>query len=68
MNRKNSMNDAVFVPYDDDNIEHVLAGPDYGQPESSSAWTELDSVEYPDFVKEIEEKIIVFPHLKITKF
>jgi len=68
MNSKNSINDSVFVPYDDNNIEHVLAGPDYGQPESSSAWTEYDSIEYPDYVAYLEEKILAFSYLKITKF
>ncbi len=68
MNRKTTLNDSVFVPYDDNNIEHVLSGPDYGQPESSIAWNEVDSVEYPDYVAEIEEKILAFSHLKITKF
>ena len=51
-----------FIPYDDENLEHVLAGPDYGQPESSShAWTELDSKEYPDYVLEVASKIIRHP-------
>lgn len=67
--RHNTINDeSMFVPYDDDNISHVLAGPDYGQIDSSSAWTELDSIEYPEYVAEIEEKILQFPLLKITKF
>jgi hypothetical protein len=56
----------TFIPYDDENLEHVMAGPDYGQPNSSSnAWTELDSKEYPDFVEEISFKIIKHPVLKI---
>ncbi len=68
MNSKKSINDSIFVPYDDNNIEHVMAGPDYGQPESSSAWNEVDSFEYPDYVAEVEEKILKFSLLKITKF
>lgn len=56
----------IFIPYDDDNMEHVMAGPDYGQPNSSStAWTELDSKEYPDFVNEISFKILSHPILNI---
>ena len=56
----------IFIPYDDNNIEHVMAGPDYGQPNSSStAWTELDSKEYPDFVCEIFYKILRHPFLKL---
>lgn len=57
---KNDLNNYTnFIPYDDNNIDHVSNGPDYGQIDSSSnAWTELDSVEYPDFVKEISSKII----------
>ena len=58
----------IFVPYDDNNIEHVLAGNDYGQPNSSSAWSETDSSEYPDFVEFIEEKILNTTPLKVTKF
>lgn len=68
MNHKNTFDDSIFVPYDDNNIEHVMAGPDYGQTGSSSAWSELDSLEYPDYVAEVEEKILKFPLLKITKF
>jgi hypothetical protein len=68
MNSKKSFDDSIFVPYDDNNIEHVMAGPDYGQPESSSAWNEYDSHEYPDYVADVEDKILKFPLLKITKF
>ena len=67
MNGKNIFDDSIFVPYDDNNIEHVMAGPDYGQPGSSSALTELDSLEYPDYVSEVEQKILNFSILKITK-
>lgn len=63
---KKSNDDPVFVPYDDNNMAHVMAGPDYGQPESSSAWTELDSNEYEDYVLEIEKRILEFPLLKIS--
>lgn len=33
-----------FVPYDDDNIEHVMAGSDYGQTGSfqNLRWSEED--------------------------
>lgn len=68
MRHKNSDLDSIFVPYDDNNIEHVMAGPDYGQPESSSAWSEIDSIEYPDFVSVIEDKILQTAPLKISKF
>ncbi len=58
MNSKNSTVVPKFVEFNDNNLEHVSSGPDYGQPESSSnAWTELESKEYPDFVKEIANKI-----------
>ena len=50
-----------FVPYDDENIEHVMAGVDYGQtasyPHTSSTWDETDSSEYPDYVSHICDKI-----------
>ena len=56
----------VFVPYNDEKLEHVMAGPDYGQPNSASnAWTELDSKEYPDFVIDLSFKILKHPLLKI---
>ena len=58
MKSNSSHNEPIFVPYDDENLAHVLAGPDYGQPESSSAWTELDSEEYPDYFKEVCDSII----------
>jgi len=68
MNSKNTSDNSEFVPYDDNNIEHVLAGNDYGQVNSSSAWNECDSVEYPDYVNEITEQILKFHLVKITKF
>jgi hypothetical protein len=57
MKHGNSDDDPVFVEYNDENLEHVNAGPDYGQPNSSSAWQETDSIEYPAYVSEIQEKI-----------
>lgn len=68
MNDEITTDEPIFVPYDDNNIEHVKNGPDYGQINSSSAWCECDSDEYPDYVLEIENKILAFPDLKITKF
>ena len=57
----------IFIPYDDNNMEHVMAGPDYGQPNSSStAWTELQSKEYTEFVREISSKILKNPPLNIV--
>lgn len=32
--------------FDDNNEDHVLAGPDYGQPHGMSAWEEKDSWEF----------------------
>jgi hypothetical protein len=59
MNGKNSDKSSSFVPYDDENLEHVSAGPDYGQPWSSSnAWTEVRSKKYPEFVAEVMDKIL----------
>jgi len=69
MKAKKSDDDSVFIPYDDENLSHVLAGPDYGQPESGSkekAWSELYSKEYPQFVSEICEKLLKNYPLKIT--
>jgi len=34
----------IFVEYDDNNIEHVLAGPEYGQP-WSDGWNGENSIE-----------------------
>ena len=50
----------IFVPYDDNNIEHVLAG------QTNNAWSEIDSIEYEDYVLEIEKRILNFPLLKIS--
>jgi hypothetical protein len=50
-----------FVQYDDENIDHVLAGPDYGQVDSgskSTAWSEMESKEYNDFVEYLTDRII----------
>lgn len=61
MKNKNSDGGLNFVPYDDENIEHVFAGPDYGQVDTgskSTAWTEIDSEEYSDYLCHITEKII----------
>ena len=58
MRRNNSGNDPVFIEYDDENIEHVSNGPDYGQTNSSSAWEEIDSIEYPSYVTEMKNKIL----------
>lgn len=58
MKGKNSGKSPSFIPYDDNKLEHVSAGPDYGQPWSSScAWHETSSVEYPEYVSEVLEKI-----------
>ena len=66
MKHNNSDDGPMFIPYDDNNMEHVMAGPDYGQPNSSStAWTEKDSLEYPEFVKEVSSKILQHSVLKI---
>ena len=67
MKHKNS-DGPIFIPYNDDNMEHVMAGPDYGQFDSGSketAWSELDSKEYFDFVFELTSKILKHPLLKI---
>lgn len=68
MNSKKSSDNSIFVQYDDNNIEHLRNAPDYGQPESSSAWSEIDSDEYEDYVLEIENQILKFSLLKITPF
>ena len=54
--------EPVFVEYDDENLSHVSSGPDYGQPWSASnAWVETDSVEYPNFVRLVNSKILKNP-------
>ena len=58
-------NDIVFVPYNDNDLSHVINGPDYGQPESRSCWNEMDSPEYPDYVEEIRHRILSNPKIKI---
>ena len=67
MKHKNS-DGSIFIPYNDDNMEHVIAGPDYGQIDSGSketAWSELESREFPDFVSDLSSKILKHPLLKI---
>jgi hypothetical protein len=62
MKGKNSNKSPSFVPYDDDKLEHASAGPDYGQPWSSShAWHETSSKEYPKFVVEIINRLLSNP-------
>lgn len=61
MKGKKSDNGPTFIPFDDENIEHVMSGPDYGQVDTgskSTAWTEMESDEYEDYVDYITEKII----------
>ena len=62
MKSKNSDDDRpIFVKYDDENIEHVMSGPDYGQVDTGSkvmAWSEMESKEYEDFVEYLTDKII----------
>jgi hypothetical protein len=51
----------IFVPYDDNNLSHVMAGQDYGQIDTGSKstfWDEIDSPQYSDFVDYLSEKII----------
>lgn len=62
MKHEKSYDNPILIPYDDNNMAHVLAGPDYGQVDSGSketAWTEIDSWEYSDFVSDIRTKILL---------
>lgn len=69
MKHNNSDDGPMFIPYDDNNMEHVMAGPDYGQPNSSfTYWNEIDHPEYIDFVVDIKNKIFSNPLLLKTKF
>jgi hypothetical protein len=62
MKSKKSDEDGLkFVEYDDNNISHVMSSPDYGQVDTGSkqtAWDEISSKEYEDFVDYITDKII----------
>lgn len=45
-----------------------MAGPDYGQPESGSketAWNELSSKEYPQYVSQVRRKILKGTFFKV---
>lgn len=67
MKHEKSNDDPILVPYDDNNMEHVNAGPDYGQVDSGSkeyGWTELDSKEYPDFVSYLALQILKHSTIK----
>jgi len=62
MKTKNDDEDGaaeIFIPYNDDNIQHVLAGPEYGQPWRTGhvAWNEFDSIEFKDMVEAIQRSI-----------
>lgn len=62
MRHEKSYDDPILVPYNDNDMEYVLAGPDYGQVDSGSketAWIELDSKEYSDFVDDITARILL---------
>lgn len=37
--------EPIFEPYNDENIQHVLAGPDYGQP-WGEGWTEESTTDW----------------------
>lgn len=50
--------ESEFIEYNDENLGHVLSGPDYGQPSGSLSWDELSSKEYIDFVNLIRDKIL----------
>jgi hypothetical protein len=68
VSHEQSDSDPIFIPYDDENMEHVTAGPDYGQTDSGSketAWSELDSKEYPKYVSEIASMILLRRKFKI---
>jgi len=65
MKHKNSLNAPIFVEYNDNNLEHVKAGPDYGQPSSRSCWEETDSIEYPDYVEHLKHLILTNDKIKI---
>lgn len=59
--KKSDEDGPSFVEYDDNNITHVLSGPDYGQLDTGSkqtAWDEISSKEYEDFVDYITDRII----------
>jgi hypothetical protein len=45
--------EPIMEPYDDENIEHVLAGPDYGQP-WGEGWTEESTTDW--WLNEWEKK------------
>jgi len=48
-------NSPLFEPYDDDNIEHVEAGPDYGQShENKKTYWSLESS--PEYLTKIKLK------------
>jgi hypothetical protein len=48
------------VQYDDNKLEHVAAGPGYGQPwqSGSAVWVEFQSPEYAGWLDEIQSAIL----------
>jgi len=55
-----SNNKKRWVQYNDNNIKHVIAGPEYGQPwrGAGTVWAEYESPEYISWVEEIQSAIL----------
>lgn len=63
--RKNN-NKPNFVRFNDGKIEHVTAGPEYGQPwKTQTVWDEFESVEYAGWVEEIQSAILRIRRIRI---
>jgi len=59
--RNSDESGPIFIQYDDNSLEHVSHCPDYGQVDTGSketAWDEISSKEYEDFVDYITDRII----------
>jgi hypothetical protein len=64
MEGRRNKNRSRFVQYNDDNITHALAGPEYGQPwRTDMVWEEIESTDYMDFVNKIQAGILCNPFL-----
>lgn len=50
------------IPYDDNKLEHILAGPDYGQPWNDEI-NEVCIIEWCINKNEIDEVVVEIPRL-----
>ena len=50
---------SKLIEFDDNNIEHVTSGPEYGQPwrGKQQVWEEIESDQFVELVEQIQNSI-----------